>query len=268
VRLHQWDAETPEGWVELIDADTVIVNLAGENIAGATFLPQRWTDRRKERLERSRINTGRAVAAAVAAAAEKPRAVLQSSAVGYYGSDKSSDVKDESAAPGDDFLARLCVRWEASSAGVTEHGVRHVVLRTGVVLSTDDGSLPRLLLPYRLFVGGPYGSGRQYWSWIHLEDTVRAIHFLAESEDASGPYNLTAPNPVPNREFGKALGSAMGRPSLIPVPGFALRLVVGEVATVVLDGQRAIPAALDKAGFDFSFPEVEPALRDLLERGI
>lgn len=268
VRLHKWDAKTAEGWVDLLNADTVIINLAGENLAGSSFLPQRWTDQRKERLERSRINTGRAVAAAVDAAPEKPRAVLQSSGVGYYGSDKSSDVKDESAPPGDDFLARLCVEWEQSSAGVTAHGVRHVILRTGLVLSSEDGSLPRLLLPYQLFVGGPFGSGRQYWSWIHLEDTVRAIHFLAESGDATGPYNLTAPNPLPNREFGKALGSAMGRPSLIPVPGFALRLVVGEVATVVLDGQRAIPAALDDAGFQFSFPRAEPALRDLLARGI
>jgi hypothetical protein len=263
VRAEGWDARTAEGWGSLADGADAIVNLAGENLAGAGFFPARWTAERKRLIRESRLNAGQAVVQAVEAATQKPHVVIQASAVGYYGP-RGDEVITEESPPGDDFLARLCVDWEASTAAVEEMGVRRAVIRTGIVLSREGGTLPRLLLPYRLFVGGPFGSGRQYYSWIHIADEVAAIRFLMENEAASGPFNLTAPNPLPNAEFGKVLGRVLRRPSAVPVPGFAMRLLLGEVATVVLDGQRVLPRRLQELGFTFRFPELEAALRDLL----
>jgi uncharacterized protein (TIGR01777 family) len=147
---------------------------------------------------------------------------------------------------------------------VKEEGVRHVITRSGLVLSPKGGTLPRVLLPYRLFVGGPFGSGKQWWSWIHLEDEVRAIRFLIEQPEAQGAFNLVAPQPVQNQTFGKTLGRVLGRPHYFPVPGFALRFALGEVASLVLGGQRVAPHRLLEMGFQFSFPTLEEALRDLL----
>ena len=165
------------------------------------------------------------------------------------------------------FQAQLCVDWEASTAAAAGLGVRHVDLRTGIVLSTQEGALPRLLLPFKLFVGGPFGNGQQWWSWIHLDDEVKAIQFLLETETCHGAFNLTAPNPLRNKAFSRILGKVMGRPSLIPVPAFAMRAAFGEVAVVVVEGQKVVPDRLAKAGFEFSYPELEPALRDLISRG-
>ncbi len=262
-RVERWDAQTPEGWGHLADGADAIVNLAGENLAGRGFLPTRWTDERKRRIRESRQGAGQAVVSAVEAATIKPNVVIQSSAIGYYGP-RGDEIVTEDGAAGDDFLARLCVAWEASTASVESMDVRRAVIRTGVVLSTEGGALPRMLLPYKLFVGGPFGDGRQYMSWIHMADEVAAIRFLIENEDASGAFNLTAPNPLTNAEFGKALGRVMNRPSVIPVPGFAMRLLFGEVSTVVLDGQRVLPKRLQELGFTFQFPELEAALEATL----
>jgi uncharacterized protein (TIGR01777 family) len=256
----RWDGATAEGWGALADGADAVVNLAGESLAEG-----RWTSERKRRIRESRLRAGQAVVQAVSVAARKPRVVVQASAVGYYGPRGDEEV-DERAAPGQDFLARLCVEWEASTAPVEAQGVRRVVVRSGLVLSREGGALPRILLPFRLFVGGPLGDGRQWWSWIHIADEVAAIRFLMEREEASGAYNLTAPNPLTNAAFGKALGRVLGRPSFVRTPALALRLAFGEMGSVLLEGQRVLPRRLLDAGFRFHFPDAEAALRDLLGR--
>jgi uncharacterized protein (TIGR01777 family) len=265
VQVEKWDARTADGWAHLADGADAIVNLAGANLAGTGFFPSRWTEERRRSIRDSRLNAGRAIVQAVAQAHQKPRVVIQASGVGYYGS-KGDQELDEDAPPGDDFLARVAAEeWEPATVAVEELGVRRVMIRSGAVLSTEEGALPRLLLPYRLFVGGPMGNGKQWLSWIHLQDEAAAIRFLIENEEASGPFNLTAPEPLTNAEFGKTIGRVMGRPSFMPVPAFAMRLAFGEVSSVVLEGQRAIPKRLLGLGFTFRFPSAESALQDLLE---
>ncbi len=254
-----WDAKTAAGWVDLLDGDTAIVNLAGEGIGTG-----RWTAAKKRRIRESRVEAGRAVLAAIKQAAGKPRALLQGSAVGYYGR-SGDEIATESHPPGADFLAQVCVDWEASTAEVEALGVRRAVLRSGVVLSKEGGALPRMALPFRLLAGGPLGNGRQWLPWIHIADEVGAIRFLLEREDARGPFNLTAPRPLTNRGFSRVLGKALHRPSLAPAPAFALRLVLGEMADMLLYGQRAVPQRLLERGYVFRHPEALGALRDLLD---
>lgn len=258
VRAAQWDGKSAAGWAALLDGDTAIVHLAGESVAG------RWTTSRKRRIRESRVESGRAVLAAIRQAAEKPRALLQGSAVGYYGA-CGDEVVTESHPPGQDFLASVCGEWEGATAEAESLGVRRAVLRTGVVLSGEGGALPRMALPFRLMAGGPLGSGRQWLPWIHIADEVGAIRFLLEREDARGPFNLTAPRPLTSRDFSRALGKALHRPSLAPAPAFALRLVLGEMAEALLHGQRAVPHRLLELGYVFRFPEALGALRDLLD---
>ncbi|RME50281.1 MAG: TIGR01777 family protein [Caldilineae bacterium] len=256
-----WDARTAQGWGHLAAEADAIVNLAGAGIAEG-----RWTAARKKLILESRVNAGKAVVEAIEGATPRPKVLIQASAVGYYGP-HGDEILTEDAAPGSDFLAQVCVAWEASTQAVEALGVRRAVIRTGVVLSMQGGAFPRLVLPFRFFAGGPLGSGRQRFPWIHIDDQVAAIRFLIEHEEASGPFNLAAPNPPTNREFVQQLGKAMGRPALLPVPALALRLLFGEMATVLLDGQRAVPAALERAGFRFTYPEALPALRDILQNG-
>ena len=264
-QLVQWDARTADGWGQLVDGDTAIVNLAGANLAGSGFFPSRWTPERKQIILQSRLDAGRAVVEAVEGAHVKPQVVIQSSGIGHYGF-RGDEITTEANAAGDDFLARLTVDWEASTAPVTATGVRHVVIRTGVVMDPHEGALLRLLLPYRVFVGGPMGSGRQWLSWIHPADEVAAIRFLIKNRSAGGAFNLCAPEPVTNAQFGQALSRVLGRPSWLPIPGVVLRLALGEVASTVLEGQRAVPKRLLDAGFVFRFPDTESALRDLLRK--
>jgi uncharacterized protein (TIGR01777 family) len=261
--VQQWDARTPAGWGQLVEAVDAIVNLAGENLAGAGLLPRRWTADHKRLIRDSRIQAGQAVAEAIRNVSKLPEVLIQASGIGYYGP-HGSEFMTEYSPPGHDFLARLTVEWEATTAEVEQLGVRRAIIRTGVVLSAEGGALPRLTLPYRLFVGGPMGSGRQYISWIHIVDEIGAIRFLIENEQANGAFNLAAPNPLTNAEFGKIIGRVLTRPSLLPVPGFALRTLFGEASTLVLDGQRARPKRLLETGYTFRFPEAEQALRDLL----
>jgi uncharacterized protein (TIGR01777 family) len=259
VRVVGWDGRSPEGWLELAEGALAIVHLAGENIAAG-----RWTARMKERIRGSRLDSSAAVAQAIDRARDKPRVMLQASAVGYYGPREDEQVTED-APPGDDFLARLSKAWEASTVTVEELGVRRAVLRTGVVLSTEGGALAKMLPAFRLFAGGPVGNGRQYLPWIHIADEVGAIRFFLETEEARGPFNLTAPNPVTNREFARALGQALGRPASLPAPASALRLLLGEMADLLLTGQRAVPSRLLEQGYEFRFPGIGAALRDLLE---
>lgn len=257
-----WDAKSAKGWVALADGADAIVNLAGANLAGENFFPGRWTDEYKKIILDSRINAGRAVVEAVEQASKKPRVVIQASAVGYYGVHNAERLTED-APPGSDFPAKVCIEWEKSTAPVEQMGVRRAIIRTGVPLSFDGGALARLALPFKLFVGGPLGSGKQPLPWIHPDDEIAAIRFLIDNENANGAFNLTAPNPLTNSEFARVLGKVMGRPSWIPVPGFAFNILFGEVATIVLDGQRAIPKRLLDMGYTFKFPDAESALRDL-----
>jgi uncharacterized protein len=267
IRAERWDASTAEGWGPLADGAEVIVNLAGESIAGKGLLPARWTAERKRRILESRVNAGRAVTAAVEAASRKPKLVIQQSAVGYYGP-HGDEVLTEDTPAGDDFLARVAVAWEKSTLPVEGLGVRRVIPRTGVrLLKAPGGFLRPLLLIFNLMAGGPMGSGRQYWPWIHPADEVKALRFLMENAQASGAFNMTAPNPVTNREFVRVLGKVVRRPAIFPAPAFGVRLVLGELAdALILNGQRAVPKRLEQMGFTFEFPELEGALREVISK--
>lgn len=258
-----WDAKTATGWGSLSDTTEVIVNLAGENLKGKGLLPNRWTRRRKELIRQSRLDAGRAVVEAVKLASRKPKLLVQASAVGYYGPHGDDQVTEETSS-GSDFLAKVCRDWEASTAEVEPLGIRRVILRTGLPLTLNGGSFPSLVLPFRLFAGNTFGSGKQFYPWIHFDDYIAAVRFVTDDPKSSGPYNLSAPNPVRNREFAYALGRIMHRPAFLPIPRFALELPFGEVATVVMDGQRVVPDRLVKAGFEFRYPDLEPALKELM----
>lgn len=264
-RAVQWDARTAAGWGDLLDETDAIVNLAGASLKGEGFIPSRWSKSRKALIRQSRLDAGAAVLQALRAASKKPAVLIQSSAIGYYGP-SGPEPLTEDAPPSDDFLARLCVAWEKSTAEAQEMGVRQVVIRTGIPLTMEGGAFPLLVLPFKLFVGNTFGDGRQYYAWIHFADYIAALRFLLERPDASGVYNLTSPNPVTNREFAATLGRVLKRPSFFPIPAFVLKLALGEVSTVVLDGQRVIPQHLQSEGFEFRYPELQPALRALLGR--
>jgi len=257
IRLARWDGHTAEGWGPLADGADVIVNLAGENLSAA-----RWTPQRKQAISDSRASAGGAVVDAVLQARKKPRVLVQSSAVGYYGPTGDESLRED-APSGDGFLAGVCRDWEASSQPVEGMGVRRVVARTGVVLCPKSGALPRMLLPFRFFVGGPLGSGRQWMSWIHLDDQVRALRFLMETPGAKGAFNLSA-TPLTNRQFAQVAGKVMRRPAFFAVPAAIIRLLFGEMGTVVLEGQRVSAKRLTDLGFKFRFPDAETALADLL----
>ena len=253
----QWDAATAEGWGHLVDGADAVINLAGEGIADG-----RWSEERKRRIYASRVNAGKAVMEAITAAATKPKVLIQASGVDYYGP-HYDEILTEDAAPGSGFLAQVCFDWEASTAEAERLGVRRAVIRSGVVLSNDGGAWPRIVLPFKLFAGGPIGSGNQYWPWIHIDDEVQAIRFLIDNENASGAFNLSAPAPLTNKEFAVTLGKVMGRPAFFPVPSAALKIAFGEMSTVLLDGKRAVPHHLLELGYSFKYPTAEAAFRDL-----
>ncbi len=258
VRAEAWDGKSGAGWSELIDSDTGIVHLAGAGVADA-----RWTAARKGEIRDSRIVSGDAVVAAIRAARTPPRVLLQASAVGYYGP-RGAEAIDESEPPGSTFLAKVCVEWEESTREVEALGVRRALLRTGLVLTPEGGALGKMLTPAKFGANGPLGSGRQGFPWIHLADEVGAIRFLLDHPAAGGPFNLTAPNPVTQADFAQALGRALHRPSFLPAPAFALRLALGEMADMLLEGQLAVPKRLLELGYRFRFPDLDGALADLL----
>ncbi|CAN5910334.1 TIGR01777 family oxidoreductase [soil metagenome] len=239
----------------VIEGAEAVVHLAGAPIA------QRWTAAHKEEILESRVRSTALLARTIAAAAHKPAVMLSGSAIGYYG-DRGDAPVDETSTPGSGFLARVVQDWEAAAGPAADAGTRVVLLRTGIVLSPRGGALERLLVPFRLGVGGPIGGGDQWMSWISLEDQIRAMEFALFGESLSGAVNLVAPNPVTNATFASTLGRVLNRPALIPVPGLALELLYGEMArATILTGQRVRPAALAAAGFEFHFPTLEQALR-------
>ena len=247
------DPREPGDWQHAAAGCDAAINLAGANIFG------RWTAEYKELIRQSRVACTRNLAAAL-----EPGAVLiNASAVGYYGPDLRQPG-DETAPPGDDFLARVCREWEAEADAAAEKGCRVVKARFGIILGRGGGALARMLPAFRLGLGGPLGSGRQWLSWIHLQDLVRALVFCLENPKAEGPLNFTAPQPVTSREFARALGKALGRPAFLPTPAFALKLAMGEMAGVLLASQRALPARLQALGFEFRHPRLSGALGSLL----
>lgn len=236
----------------------VVVHLAGEPVLG------RWTAAKKGRIRDSRVAGTRLLSEALVAVGRRPRVLLSASAVGYYG-DRGAEDLTEASAPGDDFLARVAQDWEAATAPAAAAGIRVVHLRFGVVLTPRGGALAKMLIPFRLGLGGPLGSGRQYFSWIALDDVLEVVSHVLATDSLSGSINVTAPEPVTNGEFVRALGRALGRPAVISVPPFALQLAFGaEAASVLMGGQRVRPARLTAAGFRFRFGAIEPALRHLL----
>lgn len=243
--------------VAAINGADAVVNLAGEPIAG-----KRWTKAQKARLRSSRIDTTRTIVQAIADAQHKPRLLLNASAVGYYGPRGDEEVT-EPEPPGKDFLSGLCREWEAEALRAEAHGVAVARLRTGIVLGKGGGALAKMIPPFKLFVGGPLGSGLQWMPWIHLDDEVGLIEHLLAAGDG-GAVNATAPEPVRMKEFCATLGKALGRPSWAPVPAFVLRLAFGEMADVLLTGQRAVPAEAQRRGYAFRFPTLPEALRDIL----
>jgi hypothetical protein len=244
-----------------LDGVDAVVHLAGENIAAG-----RWTPARKAEIRRSRVDGTRALCEALARLPNPPRVLVSASAVGYYG-DRGAEVLTEESGPGNGFLTEVCREWEAATAPASRAGIRVVTLRFGMVLSPCGGALRKLLLPFRLGVGGRLGDGRQFTSWIALDDAVGAIHHALCEESVRGPVNAVAPGPVSNAEFTRALARLLRRPALLPVPAFAARLAFGEMAdALLLAGARVLPARLQASGYRFRFPELEGALRHLLGR--
>lgn len=236
------------------------------NLAGAPIADRPWTDKRKALLWASRIGLTEQLLAWLQGREEKPRVLLSGSAVGWYGDGGERELSETQAPVGEDFAARLCAAWETTALRAEALGIRVVLLRTGLVLARDGGFLKRLLPPFRLGLGGPIGAGRQWMPWIYLDDQIRLIAFLLQRDDARGPYNACAPQPVRNGEFARALGRVLHRPARLPLPAFVLRLGLGELSGLLLGGQRVLPLRLLQAGFTFSFTELDAALDDLLGR--
>ncbi|MGQ0847443.1 MAG: TIGR01777 family oxidoreductase [Sporichthyaceae bacterium] len=233
------------------------------NLAGAGVGDKRWTDSYKQTLVSSRLDTTHTLATALAALRPAPSVLVNASAIGYYG-EAGDTVLDERAPAGDDFLARLCVRWEAATAPAREAGIRVVTARTGLVVSREGGAFDRMLTIFKLGAGGKLGSGRQWWSPISLTDEVRALEYLLTADGIAGPVNLACPNPLTNAEVTKILGSLLHRPTLLPAPKFGLRLVLGEFATEIVRSQRVVPWALTESGFRFEHPDFQTAARACL----
>jgi len=256
-RWFEWRPGYGGEWEKAVDGSDGIVNLVGEPIAA-----KRWNEAQKERLRLSRLAATKAMVDAIVKANVKPKFLLNASAVGYYGA-RGDEPITESAGPGHDFLARLCVDWENEAKQAEASGVRVVLLRTGIVLAKNKGALAKMVPPFKSFFGGPLGRGQQWMPWIHIEDEIGLITYLIENTDARGAFNATAPNPVTMNEFSKTLGDVLNRPSWARVPPSVLALMLGEVSEMLLNGQRAVPDAAVKLGYVFKYPHLPEALKSL-----
>jgi uncharacterized protein (TIGR01777 family) len=253
----RWDGRTSQGWIGVFSQMDAVVNLAGETIGRWP-----WSDRRKKLIRDSRVDAGKAIADAFQKVDKRPGVLIQASGVGYYGPCGAETIAEDSPA-GNDFMASVASNWEASTRIVDSLGVRRVTIRTALVLNAQQGVLPLMALPARLWLGGQLGSGKQGVSWIHLDDEVRAIRYLLENEKARGAYNLSAPNPLSNADFMHAMAHALSRPFWLPVPAFALKMALGEMSTLLLDGQFVIPQRLVNLGFVFQYQTAQEAFQDL-----
>jgi len=255
VTAFAWDPTSGPPPADAFRGVDVVFNLAGENVGGG-----RWTKKRKAAIRESRVEGTRNLVAGIEALRERPRVLVSASAVGWYG-DRGDEVLDETSAPGADFLAEVCGAWEAEARRAGALGLRVVTPRFGVVLGPGGGALSKMLTPFKMGVGGRLGSGLQWMPWIHRDDAVGIMLLAATAAGVSGPLNAVAPAPATNREFTRALGAALGRWTIFPMPGFMLRVVVGEFAKVLLSSQRVVPRAAEKAGYAFAHPGLEEALR-------
>jgi uncharacterized protein (TIGR01777 family) len=260
VHVFRWDGVNPSEWKETIDGADAVYNFSGASIA------ERWTTSHKRAIMETREKSTDALVGAIADARRKPSVFVNSSAVGYYGNVPEGDVTEQYP-KGEGFLAEVVDRWEKAARQAEQYGVRVVTPRTGIVLGRGGGALEKLLIPFRLFVGGPFGSGNQGFPWVHIDDVVGAFSFALTEKSLAGPFNLAAPQPVTTREFCKAFGKALHRPSWAPVPGIALKLMLGEMAEeTLLWGQRIIPKKLQEAGYTFKFAKLDEALGDIVAR--
>ncbi|WP_335872478.1 TIGR01777 family oxidoreductase [Bacillus sp. 2205SS5-2] len=252
----KWLTADSQPELELAGIDAVI-NLASESINSG-----RWTETRKKRIQHSRSEATQAVFSIMNALPDPPKILINASAIGYYHASKTITHKEESKHTGSDFLAKTVIEWEQEAKKAEELGVRVVITRFGIILGKEDGALPRMVLPYKLFAGGPVGSGEQWMSWVHIKDVCSAIEFLLH-HDITGPVNIVSPNPVTMKEFGSILGKVLHRPHWLPVPSFIIKAALGEMSTLILDGQKVSPSVLEKTGYAFSFPLLSTALKDL-----
>ncbi len=259
LELLEYDPLQPQSWASRLEGTQGIVNLAGEPLAGS-----RWTPAKKAEIRRSRIEGTQALVQAIQRLEQKPSVMVSGSAVGFYGPRANDQPLTEAADAGSDFLAQICVDWEAAAQPVKDLGVRLVILRTGIVLGQGGGALDQMVGPFQIFVGGPIGSGQQWLSWIHVEDLVKLIEYALTHTSVEGVINGTAPHPLQMANFCQTLGQVLGRPSWLPVPSLALELLLGEAAQVVLTGQRVLPTKAEAAGFAFTYPELKPALQNIL----
>lgn len=253
------------GWDDTLDESVssadVVVNMAGKNL-----FESRWTPEVRSEILRSRVDTTTRLAEVMARAKRKPAVFISFSATGYYGS-RGEEPLNEQSAPGSDFLAEVCIQWEGAAKPAIDAGIRTVFPRVGIVQQADDGALAKMLLPFRLFIGGPLGDGSQYYPWIHMDDVVGLLLHAMETPELSGPLNVAAPEHGTMGEFAKALGRVLHRPSLFPVPGFALRLVVGEASEAIMASTRIVPGKAIQTGYRFRFTDSKDALRDILSAG-
>jgi uncharacterized protein len=254
----EWDGKSPAPLDEIIKDAWAVINLAGENLASG-----RWSQERKEHIISSRTESVSAVVDAINRSEKKPDVLIQASAIGYYGSDFKKTF-DENSAAGNNFLAEVTRKWEEATAGLNSE-VRLVLIRTGIVIGPDGGALQQMARPFKLGFGGHIGSGKQYFSWIHIDDEVRAILFFLENKDTRGVFNLTAPNPVTMKVFARELGRVLHRPSWFHVPAFAIKTLMGQMGKeMLLASQKVIPAKLEKEGFSFDFEDVRMALTNIV----
>ncbi|HSQ49751.1 MAG TPA: TIGR01777 family oxidoreductase [Nitrospiraceae bacterium] len=261
VTVVEWNGREAGDWEQCFNGADAVINLAGAPIADG-----RWNDARKHLLMESRVLTTRLLVEALSRCSSKPRTLISASGIGYYGA-SDDRVLDEGAARGQGFLADLCLAWEAEAVRATEFGVRVVLLRTGMVLEEDDGALPKMLLPFQMFAGGPIMPGTQWVSWIHRHDHIGLIQWLLATASISGPVNAVAPEAVTMNRFCQSLGQVLHRPSWLPVPRFALRMALGELGTLMTTGQRVTPAKALSGGYVFHYSKLEPALRAILTKG-
>jgi len=258
INVEFWDTKSTGSLAGILKGTDAVINLAGESIAS-----KRWSSKQKQKILLSRIESTRVIVQAIEQTKNRPSVLLNASAAGYYGN-VSEDEVTETYPNGTGFLAGVCDQWEKEAQKIQKQNVRVVLLRTGIILDKNEGALQKFLLPFKMFIGGPLGSGRQWFPWIHVQDEIDAILFAMEHDQIEGPVNLSAPESIRMREFCSTLGSVLGRPSWLRVPGFVLRLVLGEIAGLILYSQRIIPQKLLNSGFKFRYPNVEKALKDIL----
>ncbi len=257
VSIAEWNPMKWNGIERHVERADAIINLAGEPIADS-----RWTPSRKQLLTESRIETTRRLVNAIGNISEKPKVLMNASGIGFYGSNDSISMS-ESSPQGEGFLAELCQKWEAEANRATEYGVRVICLRIGMVLGADGGALSKMIMPFKLFVGGPISPGTQKVSWIHIHDLAQLVVWLLDKETISGPVNAVTPHAVTMREFCKSVGQALNRPSWLPVPGVSLKLLLGELSDLLTTGQQVEPLAITEAGYHFNFPKLDHALESL-----